>query len=422
MSRNNNLWRHSAAESISTAPLAGDHQCDLVVIGGGYTGTSAALSAAEQGASVCLLEARDIGYGGSGRNVGLVNAGLWLPPETICRQMGAAPGRKLIDDLGQAPDRVFGLIDKHAIDCEATRNGTLHNAHNAAGMRDITERHRQLLATDAPVTLLDADEARARNGSTRVFGALHDARAGTIQPRAYCLGLARAAQQAGAQLHESSPAQMIRHDGAQWIVKTPGGVVRARALIQATNGYHLGNTGAPMPQYVPIWFSQLATKPLPEALRRDILAGGEGCWDTALVMNSWRLDLAGRLIIGAMGDISHAAGGLHRGYLRRKLAALYPQLADQPLDYGWSGRIAMTSDHIPKTVELGPRGLSTFGYSGRGIGPGTSFGIAMARAVLEGDNSKLPLPVIKAHREHFPGLRAIYYETGATLMHSLPAG
>lgn len=128
---------------------------------------------------------------------------------------------------------------------------------------------------------------------------------------------------------------------------------------------------ASAPDYVPVYYFQFFTAPLSDNLRATILPGGEGCWDTGLIMTSFRMDAEGRLIIGAMGDLGQAGRSVHATWCRRKLAELFPQLADQPLTEGWHGRIAMTSDHIPKITQIGPNALSAHGYSGRGIGPGT---------------------------------------------------
>lgn len=135
MRQEGNLWRASAAVDVAAKPLAQDLRVDLAIVGGGYTGNSAALEAARRGASVALLEGETFGHGGSGRNVGLVNAGLWLPPEDVIKAMGEAPGRKLMDLLAAAPALVWSLIEREGIDCEATPHGTLHLAHSASGPR-----------------------------------------------------------------------------------------------------------------------------------------------------------------------------------------------------------------------------------------------------------------------------------------------
>lgn len=414
------LWRKTSVERIGTKPLSGEISVDLAVIGGGYTGCSAALTAAEAGASACLLEAHEIGHGGSGRNVGLVNAGLWLPPQQICDHLGQAVGDRLTQLLSDAPSEVFGLIDKHGIACAPIRNGTLHCAHSPSGFRNLTTRHAQLTESGAPVELLTAAEAESRTGSAGFHGALFDPRAGTIQPLAYCVGLARAASRLGAHIHENSAVQELNHRDDHWVLKTSGGTVRARAVIQATNAYHQSLKPTET-AYVPVYYFQYATAPLSDNLRASILPGGEGCWDTGLIMTSFRLDPEGRFIIGGMGDLGHVGGSAHRGWVQRKLAALYPMLADQPLTDGWHGRIAMTRDHLPKITEIGPNALSVHGFSGRGIGPGTVFGHLMAKALLSGDVSQLPIPAVPEYREPHSGLRRAFFETGAALTHLIKA-
>nr|WP_311735023.1 hypothetical protein [Alloyangia mangrovi] len=128
------------------------------------------------------------------------------------------------------------------------------------------------------------------------------------------------------------------------------------------------------------------------------------------------------MILGAMGDAEGPGGSVHAGWARRKLAQVYPELADVPFEHAWQGRIAMTSDHVPKVVRFGPSALSIFGYSGRGIAPGTVFGTAAAVALLEGRETGLPVAAIDGYAERFIGLRGAYYEAGATLTHALKPG
>ncbi|HPQ94450.1 MAG: FAD-binding oxidoreductase [Thiothrix sp.] len=414
-----NLWQSTCRENLQTIPLQGEQHADLAIIGGGFTGCAAALHAAEGGARVLLLEAQTIGHGGSGRNVGLVNAGLWLPPDDIAAVLGPQAGARLTAQLGQAPARVFALIERYRIACEAVRAGTLHCAHSAAGLADLRRRHAQLARLGAPVTLLDAGATARRTGSRLFRGALLDARAGTIQPLAYVRGLARAAQAAGAVLHEHSALMSARYHQGVWALQTGSGQVRAERLLLATNAYRTPGLDLPLTPVIPVFYFQMATRPLPAAVLETVLPDGEGCWDTAMVMTSFRRDRAGRLIVGAMGRLEGLRGRLHADWSRRKLAALYPQLAEQPLEHAWYGRIGMTSDHIPRILTLGPKAYASFGYSGRGIGPGTLFGEALAEALLDGDESGLPLLPVPAHREPFARLRETYYETGAALVHAL---
>lgn len=405
--------------NVEAPPLVADADADLVIIGGGFTGNAAALEAARRGASVVLLEAETFGYGGSGRNVGLVNAGLWLPPRDVAAQMGEEAGLKLVGLLADAPKLVWSLIEHEAIDCEATPNGTLHLAHSPSGFRDLKERHRQGVELGAPLRLFDAAETARRTGSRAFHGSLFDPRAGTIQPLSYARGLARAAIRAGARLHEHTAVSRVERSGDRWQVTANGHTVRAGSLLLATNAYFEGIDIAVRPQFVAVSYCQFATVPMPEPLRAEILSGGEGCWDTALVMSSFRTDRAGRMIVGGIGDAGGAGAAIHAGWARRKLRQIYPQLADLAFEHAWHGRIAMTGDHIPKVVRLGPSAYACFGYSGRGIGPGTVFGTRAAAALLDGREDDLPVAPVAGHTERFVGAQAAYYEAGAVLTHAV---
>jgi len=397
--------------------MQGERSADLAIVGGGYTGLSAALAAAEQGAEVVMLEAARVGHGGSGRNVGLVNAGLWLPPDEVVARLGEGPGAALNATLAAAPGRVFGLIARHAIACEPRRAGTLHLAHAAGGTRDLARRAAQAQARGAKVTLLDADETARRTGSPRFHGALFDPRAGTIQPLAYARGLARAATAAGARIFEQSQVRACAHHGGQWVLRTDGGKLRARRLLMATNAYHRPAEGTTLPDLPVVQFFQIATEPLGHNIAGDILPGGEGAWDTGTVMTALRRDARGRVILGGMG----AGGTIHAGWARRKLTRLFPRLRDAPIAHVWAGRIGMTRDHLPRLLRLGPEGLAVFGYSGRGIAPGTVFGAAAAQALLTGAEDGLPVPPVNSHAEALAALRTLGFEAAARMVHLMAA-
>ncbi len=414
-----NLWHCTAAEPIDATPLESNVIADVVIVGGGFTGCSAALHLAEAGVNAHLLEAQTIGHGGSGRNVGLVNAGLWMPPDQVEHALGRDSGQRLNQMLAGAPDLVFDLIARHGIDCESTRSGTLHCAHSAGAVAGLQSRYRQQLARRAPVQFLDAAESRRAIGSDAFHGALFDPRAGTIQPLSFVRGLARAARAAGATLYEHSPANRFKHESGVWRVGTPRGTIAARYLIQATDSYECrSKQPATM---TPIHYFQCATAPLSTELLAKILPRRQGCWDTAMVMSSFRLDRAGRMIIGAVGNLDGLSAGIHRHWAARKLAGLFPELPGQRFEYSWTGRIGMSADHLPKVVALGPRGIAIYGYSGRGIGPGSVFGKAAAAWACGDDGAAFPVPIAPPHVDPFAPCKQYFYGVGSTFTHWLGA-
>ncbi len=417
--RSHGLWTKTAPAPPRLVPFEGDLDVEVAIVGGGYTGLSAALHLTEKGIDSVLLEAKQIGFGGAGRNVGLVNAGLWLMPEDVVKSMGPDYGERLISVLGRSPDLVYGLIEKHDIPCEAVRKGTLHCADSPAGLRALKQREHQWKQRGAPVRLLSREEAALRIGSQAFHGALFDPRAGTIQPLAYAYGLARAALRAGARLHDQSPVTDLTRSNGRWQLTTPAGKVRASAVILAVQGYADYAFEDYEAEMVAFNFFQFSTTPLPKALRRTILPGGEGAWDTNLILSSYRLDQAGRLIVGSVGQVENWAYGLHKRWVRRTINSVFPQIGDIGIEHGWWGRIAMTTNHIPRFHVLDRDLVMVTSYNGRGIGPGTLFGKLLADYVQTGAIEEIPLPVTKMEPIHFKGLRDLFYEAGARMYHDV---
>jgi glycine/D-amino acid oxidase-like deaminating enzyme len=388
------LWDSSAEEEELTDPFEGGGEpVDVAIVGGGYTGLSAALHCAERGLGVHLIEAEQIGYGGSGRNVGLVNAGTWLAPGQVQRQLGETHGRRFVARFSRAPDYVFSLIEKHQIRCEATRTGTIHAAHAPGGLRDLRHRAEEWRRLGEPVELLDRDRVAVLTGTAAYFGGLLDHRAGTINPMGYCRGLARAARNAGARISTGVHAMRLERVPNAWNVETSRGPLQARSVILGTNAYTDDLWPDLKRTFTEIRFFQFATKPL-GARAKAILPGGQGLWDTAPVMFSMRRDAAGRLIVGSMGSVTgNFERGLSRRFMEKRVARLFPHLGPVEFEEAWDGRIAMTPDHLPRILELAENLYTPIGYNGRGITTGTVFGQAMAELLGGMDRDELPLPV-----------------------------
>lgn len=415
------LWAASAPPAPEAPPLQGHRAVDVAIVGAGYTGLSAALHLAEGGASVLVLDGMDIGFGGSGRNVGLVNAGMWVMPSALPAALGPVHGERLLDRLGNGPSVVFDLIERHGIACEASRPGTLHCAVGASGLRDITERARQWQARGAPVELLDAETAARLTGSTAFSGALLDRRAGTIQPLAYARGLARAAQAAGAALHAQSPVVALHDAGTHWRLGTAhGATVDAQWVLVATNATSTPDGLWPLldDELVRLPYFNLATRPLNVRERAQVLPQGHGAWDTRQVLSSFRLDAAGRLVFGSIGALRGAGHTIHRDWGQRAMARLFPVLRGIALEHAWYGSIGMTTNALPRLHRLGRNTWSFSGYNGRGISPGTVFGRELARLVLgQQTEADMVLPVTEPQRVPLRSLREAGYEIGARAVH-----
>lgn len=386
------LWDASAEEAEVEDPMDGDCVTDLAIVGGGFTGLSTALHAAQAGHDCHVIEARHVGFGGSGRNVGLVNAGLWLPPQEVRARMGAARGAALTRLLSDAPDYVFSLIEAHRIRCEAIRTGTIHAAHSRKGLADLARRAGEWARLGAPVELLDRQAAAERIGSQAFHGGLLDRRAGTINPMGYARGLARAARAAGARISTGARVTALHREAGRWKLRTTAGTVTAHHVVLGTNAYSDDLWPGLRQSFTMIHFFQLATVPLGQRAAH-VLAGGEGLWDTAPVMFSLRRDAFGRLIVGSMGAVLGGVAGLSRRWAARQLRRLFPELGPVEFESAWHGQIAMTPDHLPRIHRLAEGLYTPIGYNGRGIAPGTVFGRAMAALLSGTPEAELPLPI-----------------------------
>lgn len=417
--RTHGLWEHSAPAAPSTAPLQGHLSADVVVVGAGYTGLSAALHLVQSGASVIVLEAAEIGFGGSGRNVGLVNAGMWLNPDTVVERLGSDHGERALRLLGDGPALVYDLVEKFDIACELVRNGTLHLANDQAGLADIGNRHAAWTRRGAPVELLDATETERRVGSAAYAGSLLDHRAGTIQPLAYVRGLARAAQGAGAQIFTGARVTGAARANRRWRVETANGSVTADWVIVATNAYSdpAGAWGKLVEEIIPFPYFNIATQPLSPAQRASVLPGLEGAWDTRTVLTSFRLDRAGRLIFGSVGALRNSGTAVHKSWARRAMTRLFPQLRDIAFDHEWYGRIGMTDNDLPRFHVHAPQVIGFSGYNGRGIAPGTVFGRVLADYIAANGAIDMPLPTTDLQPVRFRGMRALGIETGVQMVH-----
>ena len=416
--RSHGLWEKTAPNPPVTSTLQSTEKAEVVVVGGGFTGLSAALHLAERGIRVIVLEGKEIGFGGAGRNVGLINGGMWVMPKELPNVLGPIYGERVLDLLGNAPFVVRALIEQHQIECELEKNGTLHCAVGEKGLTEIRERCAQWAARGAPVRVLDAQETAARIGSTAYSGALLDERAGTLQPLAYVRGLARAAQKAGATIYTSSPVIDTEQQGNGWRVKTANGAVSADWIVVATEAYSTGPWEIIREEQVYLPYFNFATKPLGDNLRQSVLPNREGCWDTKEILSSFRMDKAGRLVFGSVGALRNTGAAVHRAWAKRSLKRLFPQLGDVEFECEWYGQIGMTDNAVPRFHKFARNVVGFSGYNGRGIAPGTVFGKTLA-AHIAGDigEDALPLPITEPEARSLRALKEAYYEAGAQIAH-----
>ncbi|MEX0339186.1 MAG: NAD(P)/FAD-dependent oxidoreductase [Arenibacterium sp.] len=375
----NSLWSATANRVPDYPAMDGQAQCDVAVVGGGFTGLSAALHLAEAGVRVTVLEAQHPGWGASGRNGGQINPGLKDGPREIIAAFGREWGQRMIEMSGNAADLVFDLIAKYGIDCGARRPGWIRAAHTPK-----TRHALRVLAEDwqdhgAPVMPLDATEIERLSGTGAYLGGLIDRRGGNLHPLNYALGLADAACFQGAVIHGASPVKHIKRAAGRFHLATPGGTLEAEKVLVCTNAYTGGLNRALAHSILPIRSVQVATAPLSDNLRQSILPGLQSLSDARRLLLYFRIDAQGRFMMGGRGTDGDASTRRQIELLKKVSVDLFPQLAGADWRYAWGGDVAVTRDHYPHLHELEPGMLAGLGYNGRGVALATSMGRVMAQ-------------------------------------------
>lgn len=372
--------------------MQGDRTCDLVIIGGGYTGLSTALHAAEKGLDCHLLEAQQIGYGGSGRNGGQVTPESPLPLKQLQGRLGNAKGAALSRQMADMPDYVFNLIEKHQIRCEPHRNGLLTTTNSSIAFAEIKRRFGDWDRIGAPVELLTKEQTAQMIGGGTYRGALLDRRGGTINPMGFARGLARVAASAGATISTGVTAHKLHRHGSVWKVETGKGVLTAKHVVIGTNAYTDDLLRGLKQTFSTVDYFQVATVPLgPDA--DAVLPGRQALLVVGFLLFSIRRDDHDRLIIGSVGPAIGGLSGVSSRWAQRTIQRLFPQLGKVRMEEIWSGQLALTPDHIYRIHRPASGLYVPTGYNGLGITAGVMFGSAMAELLTGADEEMLPVPV-----------------------------
>jgi glycine/D-amino acid oxidase-like deaminating enzyme len=404
------LWVATAPEAPSTPPLDTSANANVCVIGGGYAGLSTALHLAEQGVSVVVLESKEPGYGGSGRNGGQVIPGLKYDPDALEELFGPERGPQIVDFAGSTADVVFHLIVKHRMDVPHVRNGWIQGAHSPATAKEVASRAEQWASRGAPVAFLERAETERHLGTAQYLCAWIDRRGGAVQPLAYARGLAKAALGAGAAIHGETEATGLYRSGGKWVVETNRRAsVTADRVVMCTNAYS-GKLWPKLRETVITPNSyQVATEPLSDNLRKSILPFGQVSSDARKLLLYFRLDHQGRLLLGGRGPFRDPKDAADWAHLESMLVRLFPQIHGARIAHRWCGRVAVTRDFLPHLHEPAPGLIIDIGCMGRGVALQSAMGKAFADYIVSGDEKALPFPRVPIRPLPFHGLNQLYF-------------
>lgn len=394
-------WRRTATEPPKPTAQPNYVEVDFAIVGGGLTGCRTAISLAEAGAKVAILDAKKVGWGASGRSGGQCNPIWRATPHELIKKFGTAQAERLIDATLGSASALFNDINKYEVDCDAEQKGWVQAAHCKSAKKRLITLGQDWKSAGASIDFLDREQTQSVSGSSEYGFSLFHRNGGHVHPLSLTYGYARAATRLGAMLFENSKVIGLRPVGGKWEVKTTNGQLLARQVILTTNAHTNGLWPGLQQTIFPMVSIALATEPLSDQLQQSVLPNSVTIADTRRAIYFARYDRDRRLIFGCVGSTDQVAtlGGV--GRLRNGLYRVFPQLKQSKIETAWSGRIAVTTEMMPHLHELAPGVLAGLGFSGRGIAMTSVMGRTLAKKAMGAPDDSLPFPVTPVRRIPF---------------------
>jgi gamma-glutamylputrescine oxidase len=409
----NSYYAASANDKAIRPQLTGEQRCDVCVVGAGFTGISTALSLAEKGKRVIVVEGSRIGFGASGRNGGQIVNSFNRDIDYIFKSYGEDIGQKMAKMAFAGSELIRHRIEKYNIDCDL-KHGNLFAACNPKQFEDLKAKkalweshgHNEL-------ELLSASSIQDHIGSDRYAGGLLDRKGGHIQPLNLVLGQAKAFEELGGQIFEDS--EVIRlEQGKPGRVVTKQGVVVADTIVVAGNAYMFGLLPEVEKKAMPCGTQVIATEPLPEDIQKKLLPTGHCVEDCNYLLDYYRLSGDGRLIYGGGTTYGARDPGKIESIIVPKMLKTYPILQNVKIDFAWTGNFLLTMMRMPQVGKIGDNLYYAQGYSGHGVTNSHLMGEILSDAI-DGDTERFDV-FASMPQYQFPGgrvLRIPYTAVGA---------
>jgi len=398
MSPGRSWYEESAGERPSYPSLDGDLCVDVAIIGGGFTGLSAAYHLAKGGVSVALCEQDQLGCGASGRNGGQLGTGQRQWVEELEPIYGFEHSKALFDLAEQAKAHLLNFADEHQIEIDY-QPGQLSVAHKPRYVESYRA-HIEIMSRYGydKLHFMDKQETAERLGSNRYFGGVRDEGTGHIHPLKFLFGMAKAARAAGAIIYEQTRVTAVERQAAKIVVKTARGIISAQKVLIATNGMGGGIEKMSAARVLPIRSFIGATEPLDE--RFNIIPHGEAVDDSRFVVRYFRKTLDNRLLFGGSEAYGRRNVSPERA-VRAQMCEVYPQLGSVKFSHIWGGTVGITVSRLPFIREVAPDVTFCGGYSGHGVMLSSYCGRLYAESLLGQDDTLRFMRTLKIAR--FPG-------------------
>jgi gamma-glutamylputrescine oxidase len=377
-------YEASAHREPARTELIGTLECDVCVIGGGIAGCSAALHLAERGYQVVLLEEHRIGWGASGRSGGQALPGVAAGRAKLRRLIGPVAARAVWDVSVEGLRLMRELIARHDIACDwvdghmLTALGRSHERELLAEIEELQSQYGY-----ASVRFMSTDEVRSVIASERYTAAMYDSNAGHLHPLKYTLGLAAAAERAGARVFESTPALQLSPSTPTTpsVVRTARGSVRARFTVLCGNAYLAGLAPALSSKIMGVSTYIVATEALGPERARRLIANDAAVSDMNWILDYFRLSTDRRLLFGGRVNYSDLGSFDAPAATRRRMLRVFPQLSDVRLEYSWGGYVDITLNRAPHFGRLASDVYFLQGFSGQGLALAGIAGKLVAEAI-----------------------------------------
>lgn len=400
-------WAATAVGYRERPALDGEVEVDVAVVGGGFTGLSAAYHLCGYGYRVAVLERHRVGWGASGRNAGFLLTGYKWSYATLARRFGLDGARAMLRFQLDAIDLVEEIVTRHRIPCDFRRCGAVVAAHRPRALEAL--RRAQAFKADAlgyETWVLDRHAMAEELGSPHYWGALVDPHGAAFHPLNYALGLAAAVEERGGQIFEDSPVIAVEGRTGAFVLRTPQGRVRATHVVVGTDGYTPEVFPPLFRSVVGVGNNVIVTEPLDPELAGRLIPKDRVVYDTKRLVWYFRLTPDRRLLFGGRGVLSGREGPPSFERLRQAMGTVFPELRGCRIEFAWGGIVGFTRDFLPHIGRTEDGIHFALGYCGIGAAASTLMGKLLAQNIRGEDRQRYPLEALPLRPIPLHGQRA----------------